>query len=135
MDKDGDGQLNSVEFALGGSPISGSDNAKIFSISADSDFDSPDTLKELLLTIAVRTGTGVLTGATSKSAASDDPTYGYTVEGSSNLSLFDGTVNVVPTAVPPAGVTLPAGYEWRTFSLQGTNGVPSKGFLRVLVTP
>ena len=85
--------------------------------------------------IAVRNGTGTFTGTTSKSAASDVPAYGYTVQGSLDLNSFNETVNVVPTAVPPAGVTLPAGYTWKTFSLQGSNGVPSKGFLRVLVTP
>jgi fibronectin-binding autotransporter adhesin len=133
-DPDGDGYNNQVEFALGGTPNSGSDNAKIYSIVADSDFDG-DSLKELLLTIAVRTGTGTFTGAISKSAPSDDPTYGYTVQGSLNLTTFGETVNVVPTAVPPAGATLPTGYTWKTFSLNGSNGAASKGFLRVLVTP
>jgi len=133
-DPDGDGLTNQVEFALGGTPNNGGDNAKIYSIVADSDFDG-DSLKELLLTIAVRTGTGTFTGATSKSAPSDDPTYGYTVQGSINLTTFGETVNVVPTAVPPAGVTLPTGYTWKTFSLNGSNGASGKGFMRVLVTP
>ncbi|MCW1916851.1 autotransporter-associated beta strand repeat-containing protein [Luteolibacter sp. GHJ8] len=133
-DPDKDGFSNQAEFALGGNPASGSDNAKVFPIVADSDADG-DTNKELLLTIAVRSGTGTFTGATSKSAASDDPTYGYRVEGSLNLSAFNETVNVVPTAVPPAGITLPSGYVWKTFSLGGSNGTPGKGFLRVVVTP
>ncbi|MEK7950968.1 beta strand repeat-containing protein [Luteolibacter soli] len=133
-DPDGDGFTNQVEFALGGAPNSGSNNAKIYSIVADSDFDG-DSTPELLLTMAVRTGTGTFTGATSKSAPSDDPTYGYTVQGSLNLNTFNEVVNVVPTAVPPVGVTLPAGYTWKTFSLNGSNGAASKGFMRVLVTP
>ncbi|MEO5916593.1 MAG: autotransporter-associated beta strand repeat-containing protein [Luteolibacter sp.] len=132
-DPDGDGHTNMVEFALGGTPNNGGDNAKIYSIVADSDFDG-DALKELLLTIAVRTGSGTFTGATSKSALSDDPAYGYIVEGSLNLTTFGETVNVVPTAVPPVGVTLPTDYTWKTFSLNGSNGVADKGFLRVLVT-
>ncbi|RYD49803.1 MAG: hypothetical protein EOP83_24730, partial [Verrucomicrobiaceae bacterium] len=133
-DPDGDGLSNQVEFALGGSPADGGNNAKIYSIVADSDFDG-DSLEELLLTIAVRNGSGAFTGTTSKSAPSDDPTYGYTVQGSLNLTTFGETVNVVPTAVPPVGVTLPSGYTWRTFSLDGSNGAASKGFMRVIVTP
>ena len=30
---------------------------------------------------------------------------------------------------------LPEGYEYRTFSLSGSDGLPTKGFLRVQITP
>ncbi|QJE96254.1 beta strand repeat-containing protein [Luteolibacter luteus] len=133
-DPDNDGFSNQVEFALGGNPGDPTDNAKIYSIVADSDSDG-DTNKELLLTIAVRSGTGSFNGTTSKSAASDDPAYGYRVEGSLDLNAFNETVDVVPTAVPPSGVTLPSGYTWKTFSLNASNGTSGKGFLRVIVTP
>jgi hypothetical protein len=37
----------------------------------------------------------------------------------------------VTTGLPAA----PAGYEYRTFSLAGSNNLPGKGFLRVRVSP
>jgi len=37
--------------------------------------------------------------------------------------------------VTPSLPTLPGGYQYRTFSLTGSDGLPSKGFLRVQVTP
>lgn len=133
-DSDGDGQTNGVEFALGGSPDSGSDNAKVFQLAADSSDGGPD--KELLMTIAVRSGTpafGPLTGGL-PTATHDGVTY--TIEGSPDLAAFTGTVAVVDTVAPPApNATPPAGYEWRTFSLEGSDGLPAKGFLRVSVTP
>ena len=131
FDKDGDGQINSVEFALGGSPISGSDNAKIYTLTADS--DDADSDKELLLTIAVRSGTPVFAGSPSPAAIKDG--YTYTVQGSLDLSGFTAPVSVVApvsTGLPAA----PSGYEYRTFSLNGTNGLPAgTGFMRVTVTP
>ncbi|WP_035609549.1 autotransporter-associated beta strand repeat-containing protein [Haloferula sp. BvORR071] len=131
FDKDGDGQINSVEFALGGSPISGSDNAKIYTLTADS--DDADSDKELLLTIAVRSGTPVFAGNPSPTAIKDG--YTYTVQGSLDLSGFTAPVSVVApvsTGLPAA----PSGYEYRTFSLNGTNGLPAgTGFMRVTVTP
>jgi autotransporter-associated beta strand protein/T5SS/PEP-CTERM-associated repeat protein len=131
FDKDGDGQVNSVEFALGGSPISGSNNAKVYSLAADSDADG-DSTRELILTIAVRSGTPAFTGSPSPTATQDG--YTYTIEGSTNLSSFtEAAVPVTPvtTGLPAA----PAGYEYRSFSLTGSNGTPAKGFLRVNVTP
>jgi fibronectin-binding autotransporter adhesin len=132
FDKDGDGQVNSVEFALGGSPISGSNNAKIYSLAADSDADG-DATKELILTIAVRSGTPVFSTDPAPTATHEG--YTYTVEGSTTLSSFTTaatrTTAPVTTNLPAA----PAGYEYRSFSLSGSNGFPSKGFLRVLVTP
>jgi hypothetical protein len=58
----------------------------------------------------------------------------YTIEGSLDLAGFPTIVSVVTTPVitglPPAG----AGYEYRSFSLSGSNGLPGKGFLRARVT-
>mgnify|MGYP000095951616 CR=1 FL=1 len=58
----------------------------------------------------------------------------YTIEGSLDLAGFPTIVSVVTTPVitglPPAG----AGYEYRSFSLSGSNGLPGKGFLRAKVT-
>ncbi|RYD62657.1 MAG: hypothetical protein EOP83_14045, partial [Verrucomicrobiaceae bacterium] len=72
-DADTDGQINSVEFALGGSPISGSNNAKVYNLASDSDADG-DTSKEAILTIAVRSGTPAFTGSPSPTATQE----GYT---------------------------------------------------------
>lgn len=130
FDKDGDGQSNGVEFALGGSPISGSNNAKIYNLVADSSADV-DSLNEMLITIAVRTGTPAFAGSPSPAATMDGATY--TIQGSMTLSSFTTgatPVNPVVTGLPAA----PAGYEYRTFSLNGSNGTPSAGFLRVQVT-
>lgn len=132
VDKDGDGQNNSVEFALGGSPISGSNNAKIYSLAADSDADV-DTTKELVLTIAVRSGTPAFTGSPSPTATMDG--YTYTIQGSTSLGGFTDTVTPTTAPVTTGLPAAPAGYEYRSFSLSGSNGVPTKGFMRVLVTP
>ena len=129
FDKDNDGQNNLVEFALGGSPTSGSNNAKSFSLVADSSADV-DSISELLLTIAVRSGTPAFTGSPSPTATMDGVTY--TIEGSTTLSGFPVTAIPVNVAAPSApNVTPPPGYEDRTFSLSGSNGMPGKGFLRV----
>jgi autotransporter-associated beta strand protein len=129
VDKDNDGQNNATEFALGGDPTSGSNNAKIYSLVADSDADG-DSTTELLMTIAVRSGTPAFAGSPSPTATMDGMTY--TIQGSADLSGFTATVNPaspVTTGLPAA----PTGYEYRTFSLNGSNGMPSKGFLRVQV--
>lgn len=129
-DPDHDGQSNAMEFVLGGTPNNGSSNAKIYPLTADS--DDLDSQKELLLTIAVRSGTPAFSGSPSPSATKD--TYTATIQGSSDLTSFTAAV----TSVAPVTTGLPAapsGYEYRTFSLNGSNGLTSKGYLRVRVTP
>ena len=129
-DPDHDGSLNMVEFALGGAPDSGSSRPGIYTILADS---NGDTLKELLMTIAVRSGTPAFTGSPSPSASQDGVTY--TIEGSTTLGSFTGTVTPVSLVAPPApNAAPPGGYEYRTFSLGGSNGLPAGGFLRVKIT-
>lgn len=131
-DPDGDGQINSIEFALGGSPSSASDNAKVFSLAADSSADD-DATSELLLTIAVRSGTPVFTGSPSPTATQEG--FSYTIEGSATLNSFTTAATPVTTVAPPApNATPPVGYEYRTFSLSGSNGLPNVGFLRVKVS-
>ncbi len=129
-DPDGDGQSNILEYALGGDPSTGGSNARIFSIVADGSADA-DTDKELLMTIAVLQGTPTFTGSP-LSATMNGVTY--VIEGSTTLNGFplDATpVNVV--APPTPNATPPANYEYRTFSLNGSNGTPGKGFMRVRV--
>ncbi len=129
-DPDGDGQANNLEFALGGVPNNGSNNAKVYHLAEDS--GDAGTARELLLTIAVRNGTPAFAGSPSPTSTHDGATY--TVQGSTDLATFASAVSVVApvtTGLPAA----PAGYEYRTFSLTGSDGLPSKGFLRVNVTP
>jgi autotransporter-associated beta strand protein/T5SS/PEP-CTERM-associated repeat protein len=129
---DTDGQTNLREFGFDGDPLNGANNAKIFGLTEDSDFDSPDTAKEMILTVAVRAGTPAFSGSPSPTASHDGITY--TIEGSTTLSSFPTAVNVVPTPItaglPPVG----AGYEYRSFSLAGSNGLTGKGFLHAKVT-
>ena len=129
-DPDGNGQSNMLEFALGGAPNNAANNAKVFNLLADSNADGR---KELLLTIAVRSGTPAFTGSPSPSASQDGVTY--SIEGSAALGSFTATVTPVATVAPPApNDTAPAGYEYRSFSLTGSNGLAGTGFLRVKVS-
>ncbi|QJE95363.1 LamG-like jellyroll fold domain-containing protein [Luteolibacter luteus] len=130
-DPDGDGQSNSLEFALGGTPNSGGDRAKVYSFAADSSADG-DTTKELVLTFAVLQGTPAFEGDPSPTASVAG--YTYTVQGSTDLSGFNTAAVPVTPVVTDLG-DAPSGYEWRSFSLTGSNGTPAKGFLRVQVTP
>lgn len=128
-DPDGDGSTNALEFALGGIPNNGANNPKIYSIIADSSADG-DVIEEQLMTIAVRSGTPAFSGSPSPGAVQDG--YTYRVEGSTTLGSFNtvvSPVNPVTAGLP----TVPSGYEYRTFSLSGSNGTPGKGFLRVVV--
>ncbi len=126
-DPDNDGNTNLAEFAFNGDPLSGSDNGKVFILTADTD---ADTTKELILTIAVRSGAPTFVGTPSPSSVIDGVTY--TINGSLDLSAFATQVNVVvpqTTGLPGAG----AGYEYRSFSLDGSDGLAGKGFLRAVV--
>jgi len=129
-DPDGDGQPNSLEFALGGAPNNGSKNAKTAWFAADSSDAGSD--KELLMTIAVRSGTPAFVGSPSPSATRDG--FTVTVEGSTGLETFPTIVDAV-TPVTTDLPAAPAGYEYRSFSLRGSNGLPTRGYLRVRVAP
>lgn len=132
-DPDKDGSNNLTEFAFDGNPASGSLNPKVFAFTVDSDFDG-DTDKELVLTAAIRTGAAAFTNAAPSTAVSVPDGITYRIEGSSTLASFPTTVNAVPTAITTALPALNPGYSYRSFSLGGSNGLPSKGFLRATVT-
>jgi hypothetical protein len=56
------------------------------------------------------------------------------VQGSQDLATF--TTGVTPVAPVTTGLpAAPSGYTYRTFSLDGSNGLTGKGFLRVKVGP
>jgi len=130
-DPDNDGTANSVEFALGGNPASGADGPKVYAITADGSDEG--TARELLLTIAVRNGTPAFDGSPSPMATTAG--FTYTIEGSFDLADFSRPVSVV-SPVTTDLPDVPEGYEYRTFSLNGTDGLASpRGFMRVQVTP
>jgi autotransporter-associated beta strand protein len=125
-DPDMDGCSNLAEFAFSGEPLAGSDLGKVFVLTADN-----DTSRKLILTLAVRAGTPAFSADDSPTASHDGITY--TIQGSTTLDNST-KVNVlaspVSTGLPAAG----DGYEYRSFSLDGSNGLTEKGFLRAKVT-
>ncbi len=137
VDKDQDGQDNGREYILGGSPVSGSNNPKIYALTADT---NADTQKELVMTIAVPVGTPVFPAGTAGTPNSTVSFEGYTIEvrGSTTLSGYAVIVNPLATPVTTGLPAAPAQggitYEYRSFSLSGSNGLPGKGFLQVRVT-
>ena len=130
-DPDGDGGSNRFEFALGGIPNDPTSQPKIFPLALDG--SDAGTAREMLLTIAVRSTAPAFSGSPSPTSTVDGITY--TIQGSTDLSAFTTGVTLVTPAVTPSLPTLPGGYQYRTFSLTGSDGLPSKGFLRVQVTP
>ena len=57
----------------------------------------------------------------------------YTILGGLTPSQTDSAVSVVSPAVTTGLPAAPAGYEYRTFKLDASAGLPSKGFMRVKV--
>jgi autotransporter-associated beta strand protein len=125
-DPDKDGSTNLAEFAFHGNPLSGADNGIVRHFTADSSDAGTDV--ELVLTIAVRSGTPVFTGTPSPTATHDGITY--SVEGTTDLNTFATNILVVDPHVTGLPSLTGSGYEYRSFSLSGSNGLPAKGFLR-----
>ena len=129
-DPDGDGVTNLSEFAFKGNPLSGSDNGIIRNFIADSSADV-DTDKELILTIAIRKGGAAFSGTPLQLAVAG---VTYTIEGSLDLTNFNAGVKEVTPIIP--GLPDLSGnpdYEYRSFSLDASNGLIGKGFLRAKV--
>jgi autotransporter-associated beta strand protein len=122
-DPDGDGTNNLAEFAFNGNPLSGSDNGIVRHFSTDN---------ELILTIAVRSGTPAFNGTPSPTATHDGVTY--SIQGSTDLSGFTVGVSVVVPITTGLPDLAGSGYEYRSFSLDGSNGLAGKGFLRAVST-
>ncbi|MEO5714863.1 MAG: autotransporter-associated beta strand repeat-containing protein [Luteolibacter sp.] len=136
FDKDLDGYNNVTEYVLGGSPISGSNNPKIYSLIADSSADG-DALNEQIMTIAVPVGTPVFSAGAPASTATFE-TFGIAIRGSTDLASFPVTVtpvNPIITGLPSTPfVSGGISYEYRSFSLGGSNNLSGKGFLQVTVS-
>ena len=129
-DPDGDGATNLEEFAFGGNPADSSTKGLVFGIQADS--NDAGTAKEMILTIAVRNG---VTFSTPGNPAVSDATVdglNYAIQGSADLVNWTATVTPVQL-INPGLPTLPAGYQYVSFSLNGSDGLPGKGFLRAQV--
>lgn len=130
-DPDQDGLTNLDEFAFGSAPLSGSSRGLVAAVTADT---NADTESELLLTVAVRAGAS-FSGSPSPAATIDGIVY--QIQGSTSLGTFVETVEgplaapVIPASLPAAA---PSGYEYRTFRLAGSNGLPGRGFLRASAT-
>lgn len=131
-DPDGDGSSNALEFALGGTPNNGASGPKVYALQQDTAVDE-DSDKEQLLTIAVRSSTPAFSDVDSPSATTSDNLTVYTIQGSLDLAMFTSPVTPVTPAVTTGLPDAPAGYEYRTFSLDNSNGLAGKGFLRVKV--
>jgi autotransporter-associated beta strand protein len=129
-DPDKDGTSNLAEFAFNGNPLSGSDNGIVRHLIADSSDVGTDN--ELILTIAVRSGTPAFIGTPSPAATHDGVIYA--IQGSTNLSGFTAGVSVVDPITTGLPDLTGSGYEYRSFSLNGSNGLAGKGFLRAVST-
>jgi autotransporter-associated beta strand protein len=130
-DPDQDGASNLAEFAFNGDPLSGADNGIIKSFITDSSDSGTDP--ELVLTIAVREGAPAFTGSPVATATHDGIVY--SVEGSLNLVDFDSAVSPVdPITTGLPGLT-GSDYEYRSFRLDASDGLPSRGFLRAVAAP
>ncbi|MEO5712819.1 MAG: hypothetical protein ABIT37_04965, partial [Luteolibacter sp.] len=81
--------------------------------------------------VAVRKTAPVFAGTPSPVSTVDGITY--TIQGSTNLAAFATSVSIVApviTSLPTPGTD----YEYRSFSLDGSNGLSGLGFLRAVVT-
>jgi hypothetical protein len=128
-DPDRDGQANFVEFALGGNPSGAGSRGRVYSLVSNDDGGAGE--KTLLLTIAVRAGTPAFTGLPSPAATQDGVTY--RIQGGLGIGNFTSPVSEVDPVITglPA---VPPGYEYRSFQLDATEGLPARGFLRVGIT-
>jgi T5SS/PEP-CTERM-associated repeat protein/autotransporter-associated beta strand protein len=132
-DPDGDGASNLDEFAFGGIPNDPTHKGLIFGIQAAS--SGAGGAKQMILTIAVRNGVTFSSPVSPAAAAVSDAMVdglNYTILGSSNLT--DWTTPVIPAPVINPGLpTLPPGYQYVSFVLSGSDGLPTRGFLRAMV--
>jgi photosystem II stability/assembly factor-like uncharacterized protein len=126
-DPDHDGLNNLGEFAFNGDPLNGTSKGSPHLFLADS--DDGGTEDELILSVVVRLGTPAFSGTPSPSATFDG--VRYRIEGSDDLAGFEAEVSPIDpmtTDLPPAG----DGYEYRSFRLDGSDGLTAKGFMRAI---
>lgn len=129
-DPDGDGTSNLLEYALNGDPTSATNQGSIASLIQDANMLAG---KELTLVVAVRDGATFTDGA----ATVDGITY--VVEGSLDLNFPSSAVSSTgPSDTAPAATGLPSlagsAWEYHTFTLNASEGLGGKGFLRLKVS-
>ena len=132
-DPDKDGSTNIQEFGFNGNPNDPANNGQIYVLTADSSFDAFNGDKELILTAALRKGTGFLDTGTAVAASETVDGITYTIQG--GLTLADGFTTPVWMVAPiDPGVAISGPhadeYEYRSFCLEGSDGLHTKGFLR-----
>ena len=125
LDLDNDGLSDLAEFAFDGDPDSGASLGTITSALVDT---NGNTQKELTLTIAVRSGATFAAGPNGTQVATVGGVT-YTVRGSVDLAAFTGAVSHVSSTVSGN-----PDYDLHVFRLEGSDGLPGKGFLQALVT-
>lgn len=137
-DWDGDGAVNSVEFALNGDPTTGANNGLYAQLAQDT---AAPAGNEMTLVVAVRDGATFTPGSVgSRTTTAPVDGFDYAIEGSTDLVFPGGNVSHVTVSdTAPAATGLPdltgTDWEYHTFRLEGTEGLPGKGFLRVSITP
>jgi fibronectin-binding autotransporter adhesin len=137
-DPDNDGVDNLTEFALKGNPADGSNNGLLAVLLQDT--DTPADTDELTLVAAVRRGAVFSANANNAQQATEDSVI-YAVEGSLNLGPWATPVSALATgsntAPAASGLTedlTGTDWEYRTFSLDASEALTGKGFLRVQVS-
>jgi autotransporter-associated beta strand protein len=131
-DPDGDGATNLSEFAFNGNPLSGSDNGTARQFTADSEDGGTD--EELILTIALRETIPAAPAFSGSPLSLTVAGVTYTIEGSLDLTNFNAAVKeVAPITTGLPDLSGNPEYEYRSFSLDASNGLRGKGFLRAKV--
>ena len=137
-DPDADGVNNLAEFALKGDPASGSNNGLVAVLIQDTDL--PADTRELTLIAAVRRGAVFAANANNAQLGTKDA-ISYTVEGGISLASWTSAVTAIAAATdtaPAASCLIEnlAGTDWqyRTFTLDASEGLAGKGFLRINIS-
>ncbi len=134
VDFDKDGLINFAEFALNGDPADPSNNGLFAVVTQDT--DTPPDTQELTLVAAVLRNTTFTALGTTQQGSNSGVTY--TVEGSLALGTWDSPVstiaaaaNTAPAASGLADDLTGTAWEYRTFSLDASEALAGKGFLRI----
>jgi alpha-N-arabinofuranosidase len=127
MDPDHDGVGNLMEFALGGDPLGAADQGKSLAAMRENAGS-----QALTFTIAVRASVTFAPGSdNTREATVDDITY--RIEASQDLSIWNKAVFEVTPAITTGLPSVPAGYEYHTFTVGPVSSTPAD-FIRVKVT-
>ena len=127
QDPDGDGVSNLMEYALGGNPLSATDNGV-----SSGNVQTVDGSPALVQTIAARAGAVFASGTNGSMDATIDGIV-YRIEGSLNLDAWTDTISEI-TPITGGLPAVPAGYEYHTFRSGGPFASTASDFIRLNVT-